>query len=240
MHYTSTILFFLLSFSSVSAQLGYLGYGYRWNFSPLEGENAFIEDYNALRPWLDKEMEELKSVNGFGISGGLGANSVWLGFDWFGRKNMTYATGLEPSTSTNVERELLIRNNVTNINVGVATGDQAMGITFGLQSSIVTQKVKTRVYAVGDDKGEWEEPADNYLNVSLGPAMNLLVMVSKEAPIAINLHVAYTWGVFATNWGKLDEEINGTNYNYEDYPDKFNSIPNYFSFGLGIWLFFLQ
>ncbi len=235
---TALCVIILISLNSF-VQLAYLGGGYRWNWSPLNGENAFIDAYNASRPWLDTQMEELNSVNGFGFSGGFGAANIWLGFDYFGRKQATLANGLAPATNTLMERELLVRNNVTNINLGFAAGDENAGITFGLQTSIVTQKVKTRVYEIGEDKGEWLEPAGNSLNLSMGPALNLLI-ASEAAPIGLNFHVAYTWGLFATNWGQLDEEINGTNYYYEDYPETFDSRPNYFSIGVGIWFFFAE
>lgn len=227
-------MFFLSGYS----QLAYIGPGYRWNWSKLPGENAFIEDYNATRTWLDTEMEKIKSVNGFGFSAGYGASNIWLGYDFYGRKQETYAEGVAPISNTLVRRDLLIRNNVSNFNLGVAAGSQEAGICFGLQTSLVTQKVKTRVYESNDEPGEWEEPAGSFLNVSMGPALNFFITGSRESPVALQLHVAYTWGLLTTNWGELDETINGTFYNYEDYPEKYNTKPNYFSFGLGIAFFF--
>jgi len=226
--------------SSAWSQLFYIGPGYRWNWSKLPGENAFIQDYNAIRPWLDTEMEEINRLGGFGFSLGYGAGNIWLGYDYFGRKQDTYAEGLAPSTNTQVRRDLEIRNNVSNINVGVAAGEDGVGVCFGLQSSILNQRVKTRVFDVGDDPGEWEEPAGSWLNVSMGPALNLFFTGSAESPVAAHLHVAYTFGILSTNWGQLDEEINGTFYNYEDYPEKFETRPNYFSFGLGLAIFFVD
>ncbi|MFN3940195.1 MAG: hypothetical protein ACK4IY_06385, partial [Chitinophagales bacterium] len=110
---TFTLCFCLMLFLSGYSQLAYLSPGYRWNWSKLPGENAFIDDYNASRTWLDTEMEEIKSVNGFGFSAGLGASNIWLGYDFYGRKQETYAEGVAPVSNTLVRRDLLIRNNVS-------------------------------------------------------------------------------------------------------------------------------
>ena len=228
MKYFITFVLLVLTLG-MNAQLFYLTYGYNGSFTKLSGINEVVDNYNDLRPWLDKEMGNFNYLDGFSLSVGGAMANVWFdsGFDWRSQKQSAEGTDLYGFYNT---RQLKVKNGSFLLNFGYldGKGDNVFGL--GLRTEIGTIQTQTRLFGESYEKDKFEDIGYSHIGARSGPMIKLISRVVKGGPI-VTASLYYTWSFLDYNYTRLDEELNGTFYNYEDSP-RFDMRPHSFGFQL--------
>lgn len=222
-----TFFLFVLSFTIVHSQIGYVFYGYNVSTYRLDGINAVINNYNETRPWLEEEMKEFHYLDGFSLSFGLGAKPIFVetGYNFRSQKRSVSGTDLYGNEDT---RQIKVKNGAFNISFGLAGifGSRMENLlAFGVRTDIGALKVKTRVFGDSGPKEKMEDIGYTNVTAQSGP----MLRYSRDiGGVAMSFAVYYTWSLLKYNYRRLDEQLNYTEY-WED-PPQFNLRPNCFGF----------
>ena len=176
--------------------------------------NTVVDDYNEIRPWLDKEMGQFGLIGGPVLNIGMGLDGFWMDLKMAFRSQTKKATGTPPSGMKG-HREFKLMQNAFSWNVGFITGDRDGGIGFGLRSEFGGQKFKTRVYNDGAEKGDWSEIFDD-LMLNMGPMVKV-VMIPSDGP-TLTFASYYVFGLFENNMTEIAAMMNNNLDPYGDYP----------------------
>ncbi len=97
----------------------HFGGGLNLSFVQSEDLNSIVKRYNETRPWLSKEMKDIKTELGLSLEVGGFFNHLYLDFDYTTRKQKTLAQGT-PNVNTSVgRRELRLKQNTYGIGMGI-------------------------------------------------------------------------------------------------------------------------
>lgn len=121
--------------------------------------NRITKDYNATRPWLDKELSKMHLMRGFHVGYSMGDEHIRMSLmklTWY--RSQTTASGIPPGQSTMVYRDLRLRN--LDIDLFELAGfverksNKKQMIGAGMGFNVAYTKLKTRTYSqdIRDDK----------------------------------------------------------------------------------------
>jgi len=161
-----------ISFTA-SAQM-YYGLGYGLSLVSVKGLNAIMDEYNEIRPWLDKDMGQFGFVDGMILNAGVGYEGFWLDMEMAFRSQTRKAQGTPPG-GMNGTRQFKLTQNAFAFNLGGMGGNEDGGVGIGLRTEFGGQTVRTRVYNDGVEKGDWNKAYDD-LMLNMGPMLKLVLL----------------------------------------------------------------
>lgn len=211
----------------VSAQI-YFGYGYGMAFTSVQGLNTITDEYNEIRPWLDSKMGNFSLVDGFIMNVGASYQGIWMDMEMSFRTKKKDAYGTPPGTDVLGTRQLKLQQNAFAWTMGGMAAENGGGVGIGLRTEFGGQKIKTRVYNEGQDKGEWDKAYDN-LMINLGPSLKVLLISDGGASLAFTTY--YTWGLFKNNMTKFASYLNSNADPYSEQ-DKYGNNNRVFGFNV--------
>jgi hypothetical protein len=191
--------------------------------------NFVIDRYNETRSWLEKEMKNIKALDGEYLSVQYGVGKVFIGFDIALRDKKRFAEGTD-ATNQLMRRQIKASMNTFGISAGIGVVDDAtpLFVGAGVRADFGKFKVKTRVYAVDGDKGNWIKAVDE-LNASV--SIFLRVVISNPG-ILIEPSYSFGFNAIKPDVVGLNEAINPVTAPAD--PSSMNSNYNYFGIKVGI------
>jgi len=181
--------------------------------------NTIVDEYNEIRPSLDKDMGQFGLVSGPVLNLGMGLDGFWIDMEMAFRSQVKRATGTPPDGMKG-SREFKLMQNAFSWNMGFIGGNEDGGFGIGLRSEFGGQKVKTRVYNDGVKKGDWTEIFDD-LMLNMGPMVKVVLMPSDGPSFTFASY--YAFGLFKNNMTEGAAYINRNLDRYGDYPRYINS-----------------
>jgi hypothetical protein len=111
--------------------------------------------------------------------------------------------------------------------------EQDGGVALGIRGEFGSQKLKTRVFKEGGDKGDWIKH-DIGLIANMGPVMK--IFLSPAPSVALTMSVYYTFGLLKSNAGILEQSINNSSH-VQERDDEFKNGNGLFGIGFTLSIF---
>ncbi len=98
----------VFSFYAAFAQLN-LSVGYTISSISPDGLESVLEDYNAQRPWLRNQMDDVDFLNGYSVGLRCKIDRIAFDFKWENQINRSTANGIDPDTDSEFEQTLFFK-----------------------------------------------------------------------------------------------------------------------------------
>jgi len=221
---------FVLCISFQSYSQIYFTYGYGGSFTNPKGLNQFVENYNATRSWLNKEMKSFSYLDGISVTLGAGFGGGSIDMEYALRAQKRFADGID-AAGDDVTRQVKHRQNAFAVSTGGMFVEGSGGVAFGLRTEFGNQKINTRLYETNGSKSDWEK-YDMGLMVNTGPVLK--IFFGEDGGLAaLSLH--YTFGLLNRNVSEIEDLINHSNP--PDDAERFDNNTGGFGFGVSFGVF---
>ncbi len=184
--------------SWVSAQFN-VTTGYELSYQFSDNFNDIIQKFNTQNDFLDSNLEELKIMHGLQL--GLRyevENILAFTLGWKYRFKNSTASGTEPTTLTNVKRELFIRQNVLSVGFENQFGFIGYGATLDYNRVGFKQEI--------DNNSKKKISTDHHFGSTF--YLNFISPRSNQIRLSVRPYIQIPWTKM--DLAKLDMELNET------------------------------
>ena len=211
-------LFTIFYLATTSYSQFNLGVTYTIGILQADAVDDIYSRYNASRPWLDVQLDEINLLNGYAIGVRYKIERIALDLKWENQINRSTASGIDPANNSNFEQEVSFR--LSSYGLGL---EAFLSRHISIQGNFEFNRVRFRS-EINDSSNRFTLHNDWGIGSTFSIGVNLVSQGIVHVSLRPYIHVS--WSGHELNG--LDEALN------EDAPSAVPLEDDFVNFGLKV------